>query len=169
MAARDIIHGNGRNPGDKGSGYRRPGSRCASLYKAEKSPPILLFTSAQFSNFIVSLVAAIATSVQEGHPDLWGFWMNINSAFGLLSATFFLHFSYSYLNKNKLFPNKLILLAYTAPLGSFFVRPLFYYHNVILSDRSAFGLYDVVSNDLNTLQFALYYSTGMSSGLRLFY
>ncbi|MHA1984072.1 MAG: hypothetical protein ACW967_06935, partial [Candidatus Hodarchaeales archaeon] len=127
------------------------------IYKAKRTPPIILFTSAQISNFITSLIAAIATSVQEGHPDLWGFWMNINSAFGLLSAALFLHFSYSYLNKNKFLPNKLILLAYIAPLGSLLVRPLFYYQNVTLSDRSAFGLFDVGSNDLITLQFALYY------------
>ncbi|MHA1984461.1 MAG: histidine kinase N-terminal 7TM domain-containing protein, partial [Candidatus Hodarchaeales archaeon] len=128
------------------------------IYKAERTPPLLLFTSAQLSNFIVSLTSALASSVQEGHPDLWSFWMNSNNAISLLTVIFFFHFSFSYLNNNKLIPNKMILSIYILPLVSFLGRPLFYYQNTILSDRSAYGLYDVESSDLITMQYILHYA-----------
>ncbi|MHA2327811.1 MAG: histidine kinase N-terminal 7TM domain-containing protein, partial [Candidatus Hodarchaeales archaeon] len=127
------------------------------VYKAEKTPAIRLFTGAQISNLIVSLTAALATSVGEGHPDLWILWMNINGFFGVLTGIFFFHFSFSYLNENKFLPNNKIILIYFIPVINFIFRSLFYFRNIQLSEQSYYGLYDVQLSELETSLYFLHY------------
>lgn len=131
------------------------------IRKAEKNPSVRLFTGAQICNFIVGLTAALASSLYEGQSELWGLLMIINAAVSPLTVTFFFHFSYSYLNDNKLLPdNKIIslilVIGYLSPFFEFIIRTLYYFPNIhhypnIDVAVSTHGLYSVEYVGLGTL------------------
>jgi hypothetical protein len=118
------------------------------IYKAAKDPVVYLFIGVQISLAIDLTAAVLATCVEEGHSGIWTSWMVINNFFGILGATFYVHFSYAYLNEKNLLPDKKVLLLYIAPLVAGIVMFAFHYPEVHSTDRAEYGLYTVGSEGL---------------------
>ncbi|MHA2107417.1 MAG: histidine kinase N-terminal 7TM domain-containing protein [Candidatus Hodarchaeales archaeon] len=127
------------------------------IYKAERTPSVMVFTGAQISNLGSSFSAALATSVREGHPGLWNNWMQVNGFFAILTVVLFFHFSYIYLKDNFLLSNRLILIPYLIPIGFSILRANLYYKDIRLTERSVYGLYDVGSSEIITLFYMIAY------------
>ncbi|MHA2174858.1 MAG: histidine kinase N-terminal 7TM domain-containing protein [Candidatus Hodarchaeales archaeon] len=125
------------------------------IYKAERTPAILLFTAAQITNFIYSLTGALATSVREGHPELWNTWMQINGLFGILVVILFFHFSYTYLKGDSLLHNRMFLILYLIPIGFAILRANLYFKDIRLTERSVYGLYDVGISDISSILYVI--------------
>ncbi len=127
------------------------------FYRAERTTSIQLFTSAQICNLIVSLTAFFATCVEEGHSNLWNFWMQINSLVSLFTVVFFLHFSYTYLYDSNFLQNKSLLFLYLIPPIVFILRFLFYFQDIHETDQSYYGHYDIKFNEVQNFIYWSYY------------
>ncbi|MFX0117499.1 MAG: hypothetical protein ACFFB3_23330, partial [Candidatus Hodarchaeota archaeon] len=71
------------------------------IYKATKDPVVYLFIGVQISLAISLFAAVLATCVDEGHLGIWTSWMVTSNFFAILAATFYVHFSHSYLSEKK--------------------------------------------------------------------
>jgi hypothetical protein len=86
------------------------------IYKAKKESYVYIFILSQISTTISVASSALGTSITEGHPDVWFFWINLVTPLALLGVTFMFHSSYLYLKNQKIKDNLYLWLLYAIPV-----------------------------------------------------
>jgi len=120
------------------------------IYKAKKEDYVYLFVLSQIATILAIASAALGTSVTEGHPEVWFFWINLVTPFALLGVTFMFHSSYLYLKNQNIKGPLYLWFVYSIPIVL---------SGLLISSRGITAVYPT-----EVSPFGLYYFVGVQTG-----